>query len=125
MLHHARELEHRRERFSATDPARQRLVGDHRGGARPVAQQGDLANDHSRKGLGDGVVAVDSDVADLGPTGADEQEGHRELALVHKHLPGRRGQRAQLRGQRHERSGGAAGEDFERGQFVGADIGQA
>ena len=70
-------------------------------------------------------MAVDSDVADLGPTGADEQEGHCELALVHEHLPGRRGQRAQLRGERHESSGGAAGEDFERGQFVGADIGQA
>jgi hypothetical protein len=70
-------------------------------------------------------VAVDSGVADLGLAGPDEKEGHCELALVHEHLLWRRGQRSQLRGQRHEVVDGAACEDFERGQFVGADIGQA
>jgi hypothetical protein len=44
---------------------------------------------------------------------------------VHEHLPGLRGQWAQLSGERYQSSGRAAGEDFERGQFVGADIGQA
>ena len=70
-------------------------------------------------------MAVDSDVTDFGPAGPDEQEGDCELALVHEHLPGRRGQRAQLRGERHERSGGAAGEDLQCREFVGADVGQA
>jgi len=31
----------------------------------------------------------------------------------------------QLCGQRHESLGGAAGEHFQRGQFIGADIDQA
>ena len=70
-------------------------------------------------------MAVDSGVRHLGPSGADDQEGNREFALLHEHLAGRRGQRPQLRGERHESLGGTAGEDFQRGQFVGADIGQA
>ncbi len=124
-LHHAGEVEHRGERISAAYPAGQRLLRNHRCGARPVPQQGDLADDHSWEGLGGGVVPVDSGVADLGLAGADEQEGHCKLALVHQYLPWRRGQRSQLRGQRHEVVDGAACEDFERGQFVGTDIGQA
>jgi len=124
-LHHAREFEHRGERFSAAYAARQRLLRNDRCGAGPVPQQGDFTDDHSWEGRGDGVVAVDSDMADLGLAGADEQEGHCEFALMHEHLPWRRGQRSQLRGQRYEVVDGAACEDFQRGKFVGADIGQA
>ena len=41
-------------------------------------------------------------VRDLRPSGFDDQEGHRAFALAHQHLSGRRGQRAQLRRQRHQ-----------------------
>ena len=53
--------------------------------------------------------------------GADEQKGDGELALVHEHLARRRGQRPQLRRQRRQGLGGAAGEDLQCGEFVGAD----
>ena len=49
----------------------------------------------------DGVVAVDSGMCHLGSSGPDNQERHCEFALVHQHLAGVRGQRTQLRSQRH------------------------
>ena len=62
---------------------------------------------------------------DLGASGSDEQKGHGEFALLHEHLARRRGQRPQLRRQWHESLGGAAGEDLQCGEFVGADDSQA
>ena len=71
--------------------------------------------------FGDGVVAVDSGMGDFGAAGADQQKGNRELALLHEHLSRRRGQRLQLRRQRRQGLGWAAGEDLQFGEFVGSD----
>ena len=74
---------------------------------------------------GDGVVTVDSVVRHLGAACLDDQKGHREFALLHEHLTGCRGERSQLCRQRHKGLGRTAGEDSQRGKFVGADICQA
>ena len=48
-VHHARHIEHRGERFLAPDPARQRSDATDRRGPGRVAEQGDLADDQSRR----------------------------------------------------------------------------
>ena len=70
-------------------------------------------------------MAVDSGVRDFRPPGSDEQERNCEFALLHQHLPGRRGQRPQLRGEGHQSLGWAAGEELQCGEFVGTDSNQA
>ena len=54
-----------------------------------------------------------------------KQERHRAFALAHQNLSRRSLQRAQLRRQRHQSIGGAAREDLQRGEFVGADGSQS
>ena len=93
-VHQTGDLEHRRERLATTDPPVQRFGRDDGGGPGRVTQQGDLTDDQAGSELDDGVVPVGAGVAHLGPARSDQQEGHRELTLLHQHLSRRGGQRA-------------------------------
>ena len=75
--------------------------------------------------LDDGVLAVDAGVGDLGAAGSDQQEGHREFALLHQHLTGDGRQRSELRSQRDEGLDGGSCEDIQVGEVVGSDSDQA
>ena len=120
-VHPAGQFEHGGERIPIAHPARQRIHRDHRRGPRRIAQQGDLADDQTGRHLADGDGAIVTGVDDLGPPGFDRQEGHRRFALPHQHVFWRRGQRPQLGRQRRQRLSGAAGEEVQFGEFVGAD----
>ena len=59
------------------------------------------------------------------PPGRDKQKRHRELTLLHQHLPGRGGQRPQLRREWDQGLSRSSGKGIQRGQIGGADCGQA
>ena len=84
----SRQVGHNRKRLLVSDIAEQRFGGRDGGGAGPVAQQRDLAHDHAGADFVDHHRVIVSGVADLGPAGLDQNEGHRLLALAHQHLAG-------------------------------------
>ena len=115
----AGQVGHRDEGPLVTDVARQQFGGGHGGRARLVSQQGDLADDHSGGNLIEDLHPVVAEVADLSPTGLNEDERHRRLTLAHQHLTGFGAHWPEPLGHRGELLGSATFEERHRRQTLG------